>query len=404
MKRYYDNSIIDPIRSTWDRSNQHLKLHTPINKLQDDIMINNISNGFEMNQPLNMLQKRNNDYMMESFSNIPNQNNMYGSSSINKKLNVPPPKMNEMSNSPSYSLKTNSYSNTDSPIIELLPKKNSIVPNSNPYMNVTNYNNDKYRINSISQELFEKDEELQKYKNEVYHLQNELNIAKKEKNKMISADLENKMLKDKLNEQFEISREITFLKHKLKRKEIENNGNNETIETLKNIIHKQHLQLASKQLNSSKKIELSDSEDEEINTSSSSDEDSYYSSDSESEIEEKKIIKKTVPPTKKKIIQKKDIKKENKNIPKINKINDKSKTIQPKKMVSKNSNIKPTNISSFKINPPKKVIYHNSGLKVALMKQGFDSKKIDHCINEMKITQKTPVTKELINIFLSKLK
>ena len=150
MKRYYDNSIIDPIRSTWDRSNQQLKLHTPINKLQDDIMINNISNGFEMNQPLNMLQKKNNDYMMESFSNIPNQNNMYDPSSINKKLNVPPPKMNEMSNSPSYSLKTNSYSNNinsniDTPIIELLPKKNSIVPNSNPYMNVTNYNNDKYK-------------------------------------------------------------------------------------------------------------------------------------------------------------------------------------------------------------------------------------------------------------------
>ena len=51
--------------------------------------------------------------------------------------------------------------------------------------------NDKYRINSISQELFQKDEELQKYKNEVYHLQNELNTSKKEKNKMISADLEN---------------------------------------------------------------------------------------------------------------------------------------------------------------------------------------------------------------------
>ena len=61
MKRYYDNSIIDPIRSTWDINNRQLKLHKPINKLQDDIMINNIaniSNDFEMNQPLNILQKK----------------------------------------------------------------------------------------------------------------------------------------------------------------------------------------------------------------------------------------------------------------------------------------------------------------------------------------------------------
>ena len=393
--------------------------------------IANISNDFEMDQPLNILQKKNMDYMMESFSNNPNQNhsnknNMYPSS-INKNLNVPPPKINEMSNSPSYSLKTNNYSNNyrnnysnnENSVIELLPKKNSIVPNNNSYMNVTNYNNDKYRINSISQELFQKDEELQKYKNEVYHLQNELNTSKKEKNKMISADLENKMLKDKLNEQFEISREITSLKHQLKRKDIENKGNDETIETLKNIIHKQHIQITTKQIHTSKKIDLSDSEDEEIDISSSSDDDSYYSSESESEIERKKIIKKQMAPTikkqmapiKKKPIQRNiskkminDNKNTNLNVNKNTNLNkNKSKPLQPKKSVPKN-NIIPTNISSFKINPPKKRNYQNIGLKNVLIKQGFDSIKIDKCINQMKITQSTPVTKELINIFLSKLK
>ena len=71
---------------------------------------------------------------------------------------------------------------------------------------------------------------------------------------MVSSDVENKLLKDKLNEQFELSRELNNVKHQLKRTQLENQGNNDTINTLKNIIHKQHLQLMKKQSVQSRQI------------------------------------------------------------------------------------------------------------------------------------------------------
>ena len=220
MKRYYNNNNldIDPIRSAWNNSaiNQNLDgLHTPINKLRDDIMINNISrnklsSNFDMNEPLNKRKNNNNYQILESFANSPSPNNSLLPNS--KKLNVPPPSFQEQMNSkgPSYSLTNNQYHNMEDPTIDLLPHKNNnqMIPLKNNYMNVTNYNNDKFRMNSIADELFQKDEEIQKYKNEVYHLQLELNDVKKEKSQMISSDVENKLLKEKLNEQFELSREI----------------------------------------------------------------------------------------------------------------------------------------------------------------------------------------------------
>lgn len=270
MKRYYNNNNldIDPIRSAWNNSNME-GFHKPINKLREDIMINNISientprNYNQMNTPLN----QRNNHLFESFSNLPNNNLL---PKMNKQLNVPPPSYEEKLNSKgsSYSLVTNNYHNMDDPRIQLLPlnnkntntnTNNKIVPKNN-HMNITNYNNDKFRMNNITSELFEKDEEIQKYKNEIYHLQLEINEVKKEKSQMISADVENKLLKEKLNEQFEISREVTNLKHILKRTQIENKGNNDTIETLKNIIHKQHVQLINKPSVKSKQIIISDSD------------------------------------------------------------------------------------------------------------------------------------------------
>ena len=44
--------------------------------------------------------------------------------------------------------------------------------------------------------------------------------------------------------------------------------------------------------------------------------------------------------------------------------------------------------------------YENKTLKNALLKQGFSNQKINEFMVRMKITQKTPITKELINMFL----
>ena len=53
--------------------------------------------------------------------------------------------------------------------------------------------------------------------------------------------------------------------------------------------------------------------------------------------------------------------------------------------------------------PPKKIVYQNTVLKNALLKHKVPANKIDSTMQKMKITQKTPVTKELIDNFLKNL-
>jgi len=414
MKRYYNNNNldIDPIRSAWNNTNSN-EFHKPINKLHDDIMINNItikntpSNYNQMNKPLNQT----NNYVFESFSN---QHYNQLLPKANKQVNVPPPSIHEQLNSkgPSYSLTKNNYHNMDDPSIQLLPHnnsdKNQPIISKNNFMNVTNYNNDRNRMNNIANELFQKDELIQKYKNEIYHLQLELNDVKKEQSQMISSDVENKLLKDKLNEQYELSRELNNVKHILKRTQLVNQGNHDTIDTLKNIIHKQYLQLNEKPIIKTKPIILSDSESE----SDISDSDDDYS-DSLSDSEEEK-------PNKLQIKKKISFKKQEKNNPppkQTKKIVKKEKKIIKKKNPPpppKKTKIKPTSMGSgFSISNPyassnktyttKPSIYQNDILKNALLKKNFTSKQIDDLIVNMKITQKTPVTKQLINIILQKM-
>ena len=114
----------------------------------------------------------------------------------------------------------------------------------------------------MSQELMDKDEEIQKYKNEVYQLQIELNNVKKENDQGISFEMENKMLKDKLNDHYDTSRELTKTKHDLKRLEINHTSNMETIELLKKIIHKQHLSLTEKEYEEDTESEYESEESE----------------------------------------------------------------------------------------------------------------------------------------------
>ena len=284
-------------------------------------------------------------------------------------------------NDSSYSLKSKGYHAMDDPVINFLPKNNSttITPLSNNHLNVTNYNNEKSRFNNMTHEIFEKDEEIQKYKNEVYQLQIELNHVKKEKSSMISSDTENKLLKDKLNEHYEISRELTSAKHNLKRIQLENKGNDDTIETLKSIIHKQHVQIYSKQTQKTKQIEFSES-DEEIE----SDSDSYEETESDSSGSDTEDDEPLKQPIKKQPLKQPIKRKDN--------IQEKIKEV----------GIKPTTSPQFTVGVKKK--FYNENLRNAMMKQNFDPRKIDQTMIKMKITPQTKITKELVNDFLTTLK
>jgi hypothetical protein len=458
MKRYFNNNNldIDPVRNSWNQNNELLEFHQPINKLRDDIMVNSIylstdvpqnnvpqnnvnynssniyNNGdtFSLNQPLNQQnytnQQQNYTNQQQNYTNqqqnYTNQQNTYGSFSnknpmVNKNLNVPPPSVEENynSNAPNYSLKTNGYQNIDDPVIELLPKNNQ-KPNQMVISSPQNYTNDNFKFNSITQELFEKDEDLQRYKNEVYQLQLELNSSKKERSKMISTDMENKMLKDKLQEQYELSRELTSLKHQLKRTQLENQGTNDTIHSLKQIIHKQHIQLTQRVVEKSKRIHISESEEDFYSSDSDIDSDS----DSESSDSDDEIIQTRKPP----VLQKKNIDHIVKKKPVVNK----SQNLSNKKDKGKDNNIKdnnikekildikPTSSPSFsvgnnvkkttprKVLTPKKNIYQNNVLKSALLKQSIPARKIDETMIQLKITQQTNITKDLINNFIRSIK
>ena len=401
MKRYYNNNNldIDPIRSF--TPNNMLGFNQPINKLQDDIIVNQITlnrpgtnTSFDltqMNQSINQLGLKKNTPVFENFGNIPqggmNKRNSHGNGS-----------------SSPYSLKSKGYHAMDDPVINFLPKNNSttITPLSNNHLNVTNYNNEKSRFNNMTHEIFEKDEEIQKYKNEVYQLQIELNHVKKEKSSMISSDTENKLLKDKLNEHYEISRELTSAKHNLKRIQLENKGNDDTIETLKSIIHKQHIQIYSKQTQKTKQIEFSESDEEIESDSDSYEETESDSSGSDTEDDEplKQPIKKQPlkQPIKKQPIKKQPQKQPIKKQPLKQPIKRKD-NIQEK---IKEVGIKPTTSPQFTVGVKKK--FYNDNLRNAMMKQNFDPRKIDQTMIKMKITPQTKITKELVNDFLTTLK
>jgi hypothetical protein len=422
MKRYYNNNNlnIDPVRSF--TPNNMIEFNQPINKLKDDIMINQLSlkksspsSSFDissMNKPLNQLGSRVNKPMNQLGSRVNKPIEQFS----NIQQNINPSRRNYQMNGVNNSLKSKEYHQMDEPVIDFLPKNNSstIVPLSNNHINVAGYNTEKYKFNSMTQELFDKDEEIQKYKNEVYHLQIELNHVKKEKSKMISADTENQLLKDKLNEHYEISRELTSVQHNLKRIQLEKKGNTDTIETLKSIIHKQHIQLYKEKMNQTKQIEYSDSEsDEGIISDSESDEDSY--TDSSSESDEEPIVKKPIvkKPIAKKPIAKKPIAKKPIAKKPIAKKPIAKKPIA-KKPVPKKDNIqeivgetgiKATSPPLFTIskNTPMKK-YYNQNLRNAMVKHNLNPEKIDKTMEKMKVTPQTKITKELINEFLNQIK
>ena len=233
MKRYSNNQKLelDPTRYLFHNkvnNNNHLLpgFNKPINKLQDDIIINNLS--IQKGKPK---QYKSNPFDQEDIS------------------------------------------------LQFLPKNNSQVIPITSRDTILN-NNNSFRLKSMSQELMDKDEELQKYKNEIYQLQEDLNKIKVDKGKIISYTMENKSLKERLNEQYNLSKELSEVKHILKKERIDNKGNNETIKLLKNIIHKQHIKLNTKGF-------TEDGDETDYGTDEETDlSDSDYSSEEEEEEEE----------------------------------------------------------------------------------------------------------------------
>ena len=233
MKRYSnnDNIDIDPTRLLFHNKNNNNNnllqgFNKPINKLQDDIIINNIK--LSKPQP----KKKENTYNDEDIS-LQFHPNGRG----NKQLTT-------------------------------LTDKNSI----------TNYNNDKFRLNNMAQELMEKDEDIQKYKNEVYQLQGQMNEIKKAQSQLISHDMENELLKSKLQEQHKLLKELNEVKHNLRKAEINNESSQKTIDLLKKIVHKQHVNMYT----TNKKDVYSDSDEDYTDESEES------SDESEEEVEDKK--------------------------------------------------------------------------------------------------------------------
>tara|TARA_A100001037_G_C15139741_1_gene633072 strand:- start:1026 stop:1937 length:912 start_codon:yes stop_codon:yes gene_type:complete len=249
MKRYSNNDLLykDPIRSGYNTTPNTLSFNQPINKIQ------------KYN-----LQQLNNPNLIKFNNNFTPQGNNNQLVQLNKGIG------NDSQTIPGRNLRN-----------DLLPKEENnsqMIPYGNN--NLINFNNEINKFKYMSEELMNKDEEIQKYKNELYKLQLSLNDIQKEQQKAVSSEIENKLLRLKLNEQYNITKEITELKHKIKKSRMETKDKEGEINMLKRIIHKQYTELSKK----NKKNTLDESE----SSGSEYSESEYSESDYESEEEEVK--------------------------------------------------------------------------------------------------------------------
>ena len=90
--------------------------------------------------------------------------------------------------------------------------------------------------------------------------------------------MENELLKSKLQEQHKLLKELNEVKHNLKKSEINNESSQKTIDLLKKIIHKQHVNMYT----TNKEDVYSDSDEDYTDDSEES------SDESEEEVDDKK--------------------------------------------------------------------------------------------------------------------
>ena len=109
------------------------------------------------------------------------------------------------------------------------------IPSNNQF---TADRNEINRFNNMTQELLDKDKEIQDLKNKVNIMSLDIEKLKSDVKKGNTYKLENEILKEKLNEQYKEHKKLLEFQSKFNELEILKNRDEETIESLKTIIRK----------------------------------------------------------------------------------------------------------------------------------------------------------------------
>ena len=177
MKRYYnnDNMNIDPSRLTWNKNTDMNKPINSINRIESDISVHN---------------------------NLPFNNSSLSNHSFNTSFNNKP----------------------------LLNQRNGDTINT--------FNEEMNRLKDITQEVFNKDKEIQEFKNQLQQHKNEIDSLKKDKQSFTNNEIKIHILEEKLNEQYKLNKDLADSKHLIEKMKLEKEEYVKTITLLKSIIRK----------------------------------------------------------------------------------------------------------------------------------------------------------------------
>tara|TARA_Y100000817_G_scaffold311922_1_gene304872 strand:- start:1516 stop:2235 length:720 start_codon:yes stop_codon:yes gene_type:complete len=120
---------------------------------------------------------------------------------------------------------------------DLITPLNNKINNSN---DLNTYNNEINRLNTMSQEILDKDKELQELKNLLQQSKIEMDAVKLNRNMQDQIELENKLLKEKLQKEYNKNDEYLEMKHSLEKMKHQNERLKDNITSLETIIRKQY--------------------------------------------------------------------------------------------------------------------------------------------------------------------
>ena len=177
MKRYYnnDNINIDPSRLTWKKNPEMNKPINSTNRIESDISVHN---------------------------NLPFNNSSLNHHSSNTLFNNKP----------------------------LLNQRNGDTINT--------FNEEMNRLKDITQEVFNKDKEIQEFKNQIQQHKNEIDSLKKDKQSFTNNEIKIHILEEKLNEQYKLNKDLADSKHLIEKMKLEKEEDSKTVTLLKSIIRK----------------------------------------------------------------------------------------------------------------------------------------------------------------------
>ena len=142
---------------------------------------------------------------------------------------------NPLNNKPSQDkLKENIFIQKSLPS-KPLSETSTRIPSNNQF---TADRNEINRFNNMTQELLDKDKEIQDLKNKVNIMSLDIEKLKSDVKKGNTYKLENEILKEKLNEQYKEHKKLLEFQSKFNELEILKNRDEETIDSLKTIIRK----------------------------------------------------------------------------------------------------------------------------------------------------------------------